>query len=222
MEYIWFDDIKPIKKQLPKEFKSAAIILNPFTKMPKEWLDTVQKDTYPSEDEILKYGESVKWSEILKQVEFDSYEELEIALKSSIRALNDNYIRLDLEQELESKISENVFYPCEDIISEFIIKDFRQYILNNHGKKMLYRTLIDKNILSIDINKKSIAEICETYHGDVIILDEKMEYALMSIFDSFFTVLLCRNEEIEKIIDEMKWEAIICNEETPLTWYLKS
>lgn len=218
MEYIWFDNIKPIKKQLPKEFKSAAIILNPFIKIQEKLISMEFDEEYPSQDELLKYGNPVKWSEIIKMVEFNSYEELEIALRSSIKALNDNFIRMDLADELEKKISHNIYYPCEDIISEFIFKDFFEYFTKKQKKKVFYRRLTDKHNNCINFNEKSNFEI---YDSQMIIFDENLEYALMSIFDSFFSILLSKSEEIGRLIEEMEWESIICTEETTLNWFLE-
>jgi len=45
---------------------------------------------------------------------------------------------------------------------------------------------------------------------EIVITDEKMDYAFLSVYDSFITVFLSRDENIEKIIQEKKWEAVIC------------
>ncbi|GMB75753.1 hypothetical protein BCER1_21540 [Bacillus cereus] len=37
LDYIWLDDKSPILEQLPRNFKSAAILLHPFIQMPLEW-----------------------------------------------------------------------------------------------------------------------------------------------------------------------------------------
>ena len=56
MDYIWFDDKSSIINQLPRNFKSAAIILSPFIQMPSNWVSFKQKNwfevKYPSEDSL--------------------------------------------------------------------------------------------------------------------------------------------------------------------------
>jgi hypothetical protein len=36
-DYIWYDEKSPILSQLPKNFKSAAILLHPLIQMPLRW-----------------------------------------------------------------------------------------------------------------------------------------------------------------------------------------
>ena len=44
LDYIWLDDKSPILEQLPRNFKSAAILLHPFIQMPLGWEKSVRKD----------------------------------------------------------------------------------------------------------------------------------------------------------------------------------
>ncbi|MFD0619904.1 DUF2711 family protein [Paenibacillus sp. GCM10027629] len=46
-----------------------------------------------------------------------------------------------------------------------------------------------------------------------------MDYAFLCVYDSFITVFLAREENIEKIIQEKKWEAVICKPVTFISWY---
>lgn len=41
----------------------------------------------------------------------------------------------------------------------------------------------------------------------------------MSIYDSFTTLLLAKEENIEYIVHSMKVEAIICDKKTMIDWY---
>jgi hypothetical protein len=43
----------------------------------------------------------------------------------------------------------------------------------------------------------------------------------MSLYDSFTTLLFAKDENIEHIVQSMDWEAVLCDEQTFINWYLK-
>jgi hypothetical protein len=131
IDYIWLDDESPLLNQLPSDFRSAAILLHPFVRMPKGWEQNKRKNKhdhiYPTDDEMLHYGNPVSWKEIVLECEFKSLEELAVALKTSIGALRREFAREDLAEKLNSNIEEDLFYPHEDYTPVFPTQKFIRF-----------------------------------------------------------------------------------------------
>ncbi|MFS0861958.1 DUF2711 family protein [Fredinandcohnia sp. 179-A 10B2 NHS] len=72
-------------EQLPKGYKFAAKIFNPFIKMSNGWKsDNTDTQDYPSTKDILNYGEPVSWEEIQKKSGLYDISEMSIALTAAI------------------------------------------------------------------------------------------------------------------------------------------
>jgi Protein of unknown function (DUF2711) len=56
--------------------------------------------------------------------------------------------------------------------------------------------------------------------AELIVTDENMDYAFLSIYDSFNTLFLSKKQNAKEIVKKMNWEAIICDNQTYLDWYL--
>lgn len=221
MKYVWLKDEIPIIEQVPKEYEFVAILLNPFIRMPLDWID-VKKSTspeclYPTKDEILKLGEPVSWNEIVDICGFRSYQLVLLALKSSILSLNGDHSRNDLADLLQNNLPEEIFYPDPDSISEFIIKNLYQNIFS---ETIDYENPIFGENIRIQLSKVSISELVEKYSHECILSDEMNKISFMSKFDSFITLLLS-TKNAQEVINDLKLEAIICNEKTRINWYLE-
>ena len=112
LDYIWLDDKSPILEQLPRNFKSAAILLHPFIQMPLEWEKSVRKrpyeHIYPSAEEIIYNGKSVSWKEMMSCSGLHSYADLAMAMLTSISALSEEYKREDLAEKLHSNLKRSL------------------------------------------------------------------------------------------------------------------
>jgi hypothetical protein len=88
LDYIWFNYEKPILEQLPHPFTEATIVLNPFIQMPIGWTDLKRKNkyehVYPELTESLQLGKPKPWKEVLDDTGIQSYQELAVALMTSI------------------------------------------------------------------------------------------------------------------------------------------
>jgi len=135
--------------------------------------------------------------------------------------LNKNYIRLDLSEKLNRKIPNEIFYPNEDKISEFIIKKFCMVSCEKGYSKFHYDAPISNIRGTLDLHKITPLDICEMYHGEIVLYDENQGIALMSSYDSFVTILISKSIDIQGIVDEIGFEAVVCNEDTNLMWYYK-
>ncbi|PEF56608.1 hypothetical protein CON32_17900 [Bacillus cereus] len=69
------------------------------------------------------------------------------------------------------------------------------------------------------INDITLLDICDLSPNELILTDENMDFAFMSIFDSFITLFLAKDENINHIVQLMDLEAIICDKKTYIDWY---
>ncbi len=222
MKYIWLNDKSSILNQVSKYFNSAAIIFNPFIKMPEGWdSENIGEDghyRYPEIEEISEYGKAVPWSELREIYGFKDNKELLIGLKSSILALNKEYNRDDLRDKI--LYIEDMFQIGEDDISELYMEEFLKILVSKGAEYLYYSAPIkmeDGRICTKNIKAEDIFNI--TY-GEIIIVDENMEFGFMSLFDSFITLFFTNTNDIEKIMNENNWEGIICDDNTNILWYL--
>ena len=63
-------------------------------------------------------------------------------------------------------------------------------------------------------------EISDLSCNELILTDENMDFAFMSLYDSFITLLFTKHKDINNIVQAMNWEAVICSKETKIDWYL--
>ncbi|QEL85631.1 DUF2711 family protein [Bacillus mycoides] len=224
LDYIWLNDKTPILNQLPNNFKSAAILPHPFVKMPLGWEQTKQKNSYrhiyPNDEEILKLGIPVKWNEMLNDCGLTTYKELAIALKTSIGALRKKYAKEDLADKLNSTFKQDLYYPTEDSTSVFLISDILKILGSMGANHLYYSDPIFDNSGALKINNITSLEICDLSPKELILTDENMDFAFMSVYDSFITLFLAKSENMNHIVQLMNLEAIICDDKTYINWYL--
>jgi hypothetical protein len=226
LDYIWLDSNSPILNQLPRGFKSAVILLHPFIQMPKGWQLSQSNDDggyeYPNPEEILKYGEPVSWETVMKDSGLTTFEELAVALKTSIGALKQEYKREDLAERLYNNLKMDLYYPTEDEISVFLLIEIFK-ILQTKGAKWLHFSdpLLEKKG-ELEISKINPLEIYDLSLKEIIICDENMDFAFMNVYDSFITILMAKDKQLADLINTKKWEAVICDEKTYINWYSES
>ncbi|MFB7142906.1 DUF2711 family protein [Gottfriedia sp. NPDC056225] len=223
LDYIWLNAESPILNQLPSGFKSAVILFHPFIQMPKDWEQNKSinecEHIYPSDEEILHLGKQVSWMSMMHDCGFTTFNEIAIALKTSIGAFKKQYIRDDLAEKLNTQIKKNCFYPNEDDTSIFFIQDLKIVLESNGAKYFSYSDpLLDKSGV-LEIEKLTPLEIGDLALKELIITDENMEFAFMNVYDSFISIFMTRDEKIDEIVKRMGWEAIICDDKTYIDWY---
>lgn len=218
INYIWLDSEATILDQVKKQFYSAAILFNPFIKMPNSWDDNNNKN-YPTHEEILKHGKPYSWDEVLKLSGLNSYAELVIALKSSIGALKSEYGNIKFAEILDKSIKKNIYFPNEDKISEFFLKDLIRIMGQNGATEICYHDPIMGNTGCIELKGLCALDICFLYQSEVIIYDTNRDYAFMSIFGSFITLLLCKKDRAIEVAKKAGWGAIECSQNMSIDWY---
>ena len=174
---------------------------------------------YPSAEEIIYNGKSVSWKEMMSCSGLHSYAELAMAMLTSIGAYTEEYKREDLAEKLHSNLKKDLYYPTEDYTSIFLLHKLLK-LLGSKGAKNLYfsEPILDTNGL-LEVDNTTPLDIWDISNNELIITGEDNEYAFMSIYDSFTTLLLAKEENIEYIVHSMNVEAVICDKKTMIDWY---
>lgn len=225
MEYIWFEYDKPIKSQLPEPFKAVAIILSSFISMPLNWTKSNRKYEYehifPTLDQIKQCGKPVTWQEIMKKSKFKDYSELALGLVTSIATLKEEYRNQFLADKIN--LNEDEYYPIEDNLSIFLIKDFVDVLTSKGAKKISFsNTILDVN-KTLEVNEANCIEICKLCeeYPEVMIYDNNLDFAFLSVYDSFINLFLAKEEsDIIDVLNIKKWEGFICDNNTRIRWFL--
>ncbi|MED1203014.1 DUF2711 family protein [Heyndrickxia acidicola] len=224
LEYIQFNNTSSILKQLPEPFESAAILLHPFVKMPDGWEDTKREYPYqiiyPSDEEILSFGTPVMWRTVMDKCQISTYEDMELALKTALGALGKEQAREDLKDQLNSIYRPNLYIPVEDSLPALLLKDILSVLGSKEAKTILFSEPIYHRNGKLVIQDTTPLEICNITDRELLLTDENNDFAFMSVYDSCFTLFLAKEKNISSIIESMNWEAILCNKDTFLDWFL--
>lgn len=225
LDYIWIDDKTSILNQVKGQYKYALIITNPFIQMPQGWYNNKKKGgleyTYPTNEEIIEYGKPVLWSQILKLTELEDLRSLALAMKTYISALNKFYARSDLMEKLKLGLQEDVYLPNEDKISQFLIPTIIEVFKSRGITKIQYSEPIFDTSGEILVDDITIQNFYEMAPSEIIVTDETNDTAFLSVYDSFITLMLTNDINTKETILSAGWEAIECNEDTMINWYLK-
>ncbi len=141
-----------------------------------------------------------------------SYADLAMAMLTSISALSEEYKREDLAEKLHSNLKKRSLLSNRRLY--VYIFYYTNYLNSSVLKvqKNLYfsEPILDTNGL-LQVNNTTPLDIWDISNNELIITGEDNEYAFMSIYDSFTTLLLAKEENIEYIVHSMNVEAIICD-----------
>ena len=139
-----------------------------------------------------------------------SYAELAMAMLTSISALSEEYKREDLAEKLHSNLKRSLLSNRRLYVYILLHKLLK--LLGSKGARNLYfsEPILDTNGL-LQVNNTTPLDIWDISNNELIITGEDNEYAFMSIYDSFTTLLLAKEENIEYIVQSMNVEAVICD-----------
>jgi hypothetical protein len=225
LDYIRLDTKSTILKQISNNFSSGAILLHPFIQMPLGWTIDKQnqqphKHIYPTDEETMDQAMPVLWRTILNDSGIASLAELEVALLTSIGAINKKYAKPGLANKLEDNLREDIYYPTEDKTSVLLLKDILDVLGSNGAELLHYSEPIFDKSGSLEIKNINPLDIYGLSEAELIVTDENLDYAFLSIYDSFNTLFLSKKQNVKEIVKKKNWEAIICDNQTYLEWYL--
>lgn len=203
------------------QFKSA----NPDLNLPETISGEVYSNDnpdYPTNDEILKFGSPVKWSEILSGVGFDSFAELNQALTTAIGGYREEFARQDLaDRLLQFAENSHTFLPEEgafDVFSKLsILRTFRRL---GKGFIVVRDEFLEKKS-TLDIREISDDEFCKQLgYKDYYICDIEEEVLFAIDWDDFFFLIAASTEMIDRILADGAFEGFLCEDSTRTYWEL--
>jgi hypothetical protein len=153
----------------------------------------------------LQLGSPKLWNQVMAEAGIQSFAELALALKTSISALKKEYARSDLAALLNRSISNELFYPREDNISEFFISDILDVLGSDGASTLIYSDPIFDHSGELKINELTELIVSELAPQEIVLTNEKLNYAFLSVYDSFITMFLSKENKIEEIISQKKW-----------------
>lgn len=222
LDYIHLDTDVPVLSQLPSPFMSAAFLLHPFVQMPPGWEQAKRKHPshhiYPSDGEILQLGTPVSWENMMKQSGLATFKEVAIALSNVW--LHKKYAKPHLAKKLNAIFQQNLYGPMEDTISIFLIEDVLNVLISKVSEWFYYVDPIEEKKEKMRINNVSPVEVTCLATCEILLVDENHEFAFMSEYDAYTTLLLSKEDNIHTLIQEYGWEAVICDNETTPAWFL--
>lgn len=221
MEYIWLHDQSPILEQVSGNFKSAAILLHPFAKMSCNWKQ--EKNTllhnYPSKEQCLISGKAISWKKIIELTDLCSYEEIALGLMTSISRFYPEYAREDLAEKLKGGLDSSFYYTSDDCTSIFLLQKMIEIYEALGVTNIFYGDPISGHKGEIDISSATPLVLAKIAERECLFIDEHANVAFLSIFDSFTTLLLCKDDNVKQLIKHFDLEAIVCDDSTKMGWY---
>jgi Protein of unknown function (DUF2711) len=145
---------------------------------------------------------------------------IELALLTSIGALNEDYAKTDLADSLNANLQQDLYFPDEDRTSVFFLKGLLEVMDSKEATLLHYSEPIFDTSGSLKLKDVKPTRICELSSAELMVTTNNIEYAFMSMYDSFNTLFMAKQENIDEIVRNMNWEAIICDEQTYMDWFL--
>lgn len=181
---------------------------------------TYQNDKYPDDNEILSGGVEVKWEEIKKGCNFDEIRDVNKALKTSIGAYRPVFASAEFSKRLvEFTNSNQIFIPIEghfDVFSKVKIYESLKLL----GKfSMIVEDEFYENKKEFSIEGMSVKEFIKIIGFKDYYIYDKDKTILFSVgWDDFFFLICSTNEIVDKIVKEIGFEGIYCDEDTDAGW----
>lgn len=203
------------------QFKSA----NPDLHFPENVsadIYTNDNPNFPTHDEILRNGTSVRWSEVKEGCNFDSLAELNKALGTTIGSYRAVFSRQDLaDRLLQYAEQEQIFLPEEGTFSVLsklsILNSFRRL---GKGLIVVEDEYLEKKI-TIDIRELTDEQFCaKIEYKDYYIYDIDEEILFAIDWDDFFFLIAGPTSVLELVLTNFSFEGFFCDENTKVYWEL--
>jgi hypothetical protein len=205
-------------------FEEARLKDEIFKNMPRPAADIYSYDNenYPSDEEIYLNAEKVSWQEIKEGCSFESFGDINKALKTSIGAYKKVFQRPDLAKRLWEYTNANqIYYPTEghfEILSKKEI--FKAFRLLNKTKLIIEEEFcLNKKELNIEtINEKGFMDAIN--FKDYYIYDTDKELLFAVDWDDFFFLICSNKPNIGKLFSDLNFEGFYIDDTTEAAWEL--
>jgi len=214
-----YEDV-PIKEFYKGFFNEIFIFFHPFIKPLTIDSELFYPETYPDKFQVINNCEIVTWKEFLTLSGMQSYEELDIGLRTRILGLNKKYANKNLKEIIDN-VSEkyNLIPPSEGILPDILINKLLEAI-----KKENYNWIwvgdefgTERKLEYIDdlINQDTLARHNLFTHDNSILITTH--------WDSHFS-MICSNDKnkIDRIVKSCSLNGFYCDESTEIYWSVRN
>jgi hypothetical protein len=156
----------------------------------------------------------------MNQCKINNYKEMTIALETLINSLRKEYAREDIMIKLQSVLKDDLFIPDEARISAFLMSDILKILGSRGAISLWFSENLDCKDGWLNINNTAPLDICKITGTELLLVDENMDFGFINFYESFFTLFMARDMNIEKIAQSTPWESIPCDENTYIDWFL--
>lgn len=199
-------------------FESVYIVLHPFYKAVTLELERYNVETWPEKNEFIEGCYPISWHEILNLVGLDDISQIDVALRTMIGGIKQQYenitwekLVLDLYKQCE------IINPCDDgHISPFLENPLLDAI-----KKLGYEFLLTVDEHGINQPKKMyINDLIANDLLDVCNYTEDHQLLFATHWDSHCTFLCSSKKIIDQILKIHPFEGFFCIPNTEVYWGL--
>lgn len=206
-------------------FEQAQAANEIFQKIPKPAADIYSYDNenYPDDEEIYLNAEQISWRDIMEGCGFETYGDINKALKTSIGAYKKVFQRPDLTKRLSDFTTANqIYHPTEghfEILSKKEI--FKAFHLLNKPELVIEEEFCQskKELNIASLTEKAFVEAVN--FKDYFIYDSQKELLFAVDWDDFFFLICSNRQNVEKLISTLSLEGFYCDDITEIPWELK-
>ena len=214
-------DDMPIKTFYEHYYNYIYICLHPFLKLRNASNDIfLSPEKYPNKKSIITKCKKIYWNDIIKYSGIDTWEKIDLALRTIIGGLKLEFAREDLAETLLKKTEENkIILPNEGFVSEILFDDMLKS-LNDNGHKWVWigdEFCTERKLFYID----DLIESTEMPPNLKVMFTYNHEILFATHWDSFFTLICGEKDYIDKCISKYHFEGFYCNDKTEIYWSCK-
>ncbi|MFY8300550.1 DUF2711 family protein [Pseudoalteromonas sp. SS15] len=199
-------------------FDSVFVALHQFCKPNKIQLREFESDDCPKNAEMRNDCKPISWKEVLQELPFDLYSEMDIGLRTYIGGLNSQFENKALSETIR-RFSEtsNIKIPDEGLVCPFIEEKVLSTLI-----ELGYEWLWVGDEFGTERKLKWIEDILEKdelpYSACSYTPDRKVLIA--THWDSHCTFICANNKLLKSIINGADVEGFYCNDQTEVYWGL--
>jgi len=198
-------------------FESVYILLHPFYKAVTLELEHSNDDRWPEKNDFLKGCHSISWHEILNLAELDNISEIDVALRTMIGGIKQQYENKTWAKQVFELYEQCKIIPCDKgYISPFLENPLLYAI-----KKLGYEFLLTVDEFGLNQPKKmQIDYLIDNDLLDVCNYTEDHQLLFATHWDSHCTFLCSSKSNIDKILENYPFEGFFCTPKTEVYWGL--
>jgi hypothetical protein len=192
----------------------------------QEYFDTVYIMLHPfyKTNEDGKITQVITWQEFISLAGFRDINQLDVALRNSIRGLKKKWENeVDVETLMRTAQQHNIRMPSEGEFQDTLEKDML-IALQEQGHHYLFigdEFGFERKVIYIQDLIEGKDQVTLTYGGHEAWYTNHNEILYASHWDSHFTMLCSDRKTVESILSKHPFEGFYCNGKTEIYWSLQ-